>query len=105
MLVTAIILCTAQIFYQPVYEPMPYVPQPVIVPQAEPIYSPPTHYVASYGKYYTEIPIEDPLKQDYLHPDTSREIYPERYYNSPSQRAWERAQEVTEPQREASWAE
>lgn len=66
-------------------------------------YSPPTSYTASYGPYYAEIPVNDPMMRSDF--DTSKETYPETYYNNPYQKAWERAQEVQEAQREAFWAE
>lgn len=103
MLFTSIILAMAQMFYQPVYEPMPYVPQPVIIPQAEPMFTPPTHYTASYGHYYAEIPVND--NRYGPDRDTSRPIYPDTYYNDPYRQARERAEEVREAQREASYAE
>lgn len=66
----------------------------------------PKSYTASYGNYYAEIPVNDPMmEQDYFHPDTSSPIYENRYGNDPYQKAWERAEEVRQAQRDAFWAE
>lgn len=66
---------------------------------------PPTHYVASYGPYYAEIPVNDPLmRADFDNVKCGSNCWGTSGYNH-QQRAFDRAQEVRQAQRDAFWDE
>jgi hypothetical protein len=68
-------------------------------------YTPATSYSASYGSYSTSIPINDPvMRTDFDNSKCGSNCWGTSGYNH-NQRAWDRAQEVMEAQREAFWAE
>lgn len=65
----------------------------------------PVSYTASYGSYYAEIPVNDPLtRQDFDNTKCGGNCWGTSGYNH-YQRAWERAQEVYQAQRDAFWDE
>lgn len=69
------------------------------------IYSQPTAYTASYGPYHAEIKVNDPLtRPDFDNTKCGGNCWGTSGYNH-QQRAYDRAQEVQDAQREAFWAQ
>lgn len=70
-----------------------------------PIVSIPTSYTASYGRYSTQIPVNDPLmRPDFDRTKCGGNCWGTSGYNH-YERAFQRAQDVQNAQREAFWAD